>query len=78
MLCDLTEANGFAGAMDIVNHAILYQAKDPDSLQTLARRLYSDVPELPPLENLPALPTITQFPADLKGYDGLLGRTVSI
>lgn len=78
MLCDLTEANGFNGAMDIVNHAILYQAKDPDSLQTLARRLYADVPELPPLENLPAVPPVTQFPADLKGYDSLLGRTVSV
>ena len=78
MLCDLTEGHGFEAAVDTISQAIQYQANDPDSLKTLSRRLYSDIPELPPLTNLTVLPDVTQFPADLKEYDELLRKAVSI
>ena len=60
-----------------IDHATRYNAKDPDSLKALYRRLYSDIPDLPPLNNLSVLPGMTQFPADLKGYDEFLGKAVS-
>lgn len=78
MLCELTRSTGFESAVNTVNHAVQYNAKDPDSLKALYRRLYSDIPELPQLTDMTVLPGITQFPADLKVYDKLLGKAVSI
>lgn len=78
MLCELTRNTGFESAVNTIDHAIQYNAKDPDSLKALYRRLYSDIPELPLLTNLTVLSGITQFPADLKGYDELLGKAVSV
>ena len=78
MLCELTRNTGFESAVNTIDHAIRYNAKDPDSLRALYRRLYSDVPELPPLTNLTVLPGLAQFPADLKCYDELLGKAVSV
>lgn len=48
-LAELTERTGFNSALDAVDEAIRLQVKDPDSLKNLYRRLYSDVPVLPPL-----------------------------
>ena len=78
MLCELTRNTGFESAVNTIDHAIRYNAKDSDSLRALYRRLYSDVPELPPLTNLTVLPGLAQFPADLKCYDEFLGKAVSV
>ena len=56
VLSNLTEQTGFDSAVQTVNEAIAYQAIDPDSLESLYRRLFSDVPELPPLENDLSIP----------------------
>lgn len=56
VLSDLTNRSGFDAALQTVNEAITYQAVDPDSLENLYRRLYADVPELPPLENDLSIP----------------------
>lgn len=45
----LTERNGFKSALRVVDEAVQLQTIDSDSLKNLHRRLYSDVPELPPL-----------------------------
>ncbi len=49
VLSALTDNTGFDSAVATVNQAIQHQAVDPDSLQSIYRRMYSDVPELPPL-----------------------------
>lgn len=51
LLAELTERSGFDSAVNTINEAIKYNANDPDSLESLYRRTYSDVPLLPPLNN---------------------------
>lgn len=77
MLCELTERTGFDSAVQTVDQAILYKANDPDSLKALHRRLFSDLPELPPLEQTESMPNVIQFPTDLSAYDKLLGKVVT-
>ena len=55
-----------------MKQALAYQATDPDSLQNLYRRLYSDVPLLPPLPSQDGVPEIIQMPVDLSAYDAAL------
>lgn len=73
-LTELTERTGFDSAVQTVNQALIYQATDGDSLRNLYRRLYSDVPELPPLAPQPGIPSMAQMPSGLSEYDALLGR----
>ena len=47
VLSELTDRTGFDSAVQTVEQALVYNAVDPDSLQSLYRRLYSDVPLLP-------------------------------
>jgi len=78
MLCELTRNTGFESALNTVDQAIQYSAKDPDSLKALYRRLYSDIPELPAITNLTVPANIVQFPVNLKDYDELLKKAVHI
>jgi transposase len=73
-LAELTERNGFDSALDTVNEAIRLQAKDAESLKSLHRRLYSDVPQLPPLEGGTDIPLgkVIPFRNDLASYDRVL------
>lgn len=72
VLAELTGRTGFDSALQTVEQALFYQAKDPDSLKNLYRRLYADVPELPPLPQQDSVPKIVQMPVDLSSYDMLL------
>lgn len=74
VLAELTNRTGFDSALQTVDQALLYQVKDPDSLKNLYRRLYSDVPELPPLPQQNGVPSIVQMPVDLSSYDSLLTK----
>ena len=74
VLAELTNRTGFDSALQTVNQALLYQVKDPDSLKNLYRRLYVDVPELPPLPQQGGVPKIVQMPVDLSSYDRLLEK----
>lgn len=76
VLSALTERNGFESAVNTVNQAIIYSATDPDSLQSLYRRLYSDVPEMPPLDNSEVIPTVQTIGIgdDLEVLDAALRR----
>ena len=47
---------------------------NPDSLKNLYRRLYADVPELPPMPFQSGVPTLKQMPVDLASYDLLLQK----
>jgi len=74
VLSDLTERTGFESALNTVGQAIAYQAHDEDSLKNLYRRLYADVPLLPPLSAREGVPVLDQMPSGLSDYDELLGR----
>jgi transposase len=74
VLAELTGRTGFDSAVQTVNQALIYQVKDPDSLKNLYRRLYSDVPELPPMPSQSGIPGVRQMPADLASYDRFLQR----
>ena len=78
VLSELTDRTGFDSAVQTVEQAILYNATDSDSLKALYRRLFSDVPELPPLANTDTIPKVVQFPANLENYDRLLGKRVTV
>lgn len=77
VLADLTDRTGFESAVQTVNEAIVYEANDPDSLQNLYRRLYSDVPDLPPITEADELLTngkVIAFPCDFEKLDDILRR----
>ena len=74
ILAEQTERTGFESAINTVEQALMYQANDPDSLQNLYRRLYSDVPLLPPLPVQNAVPGIVQMPVNLSAYDMALKK----
>ncbi len=76
VLAELTERGGFESALTVVNKAIEHQAKDPDSLMSLYRRTYMDVPPLPPIEFSGAFPRtkVIAFPSDLGALDAILTR----
>ena len=70
-LSELTDRTGFDSALRTVDEAIQLQVKDPDSLKSLYRRLFSDVPTLPPLEAAMDTPLGKIIPIrnDLSSYD---------
>lgn len=73
-LAELTERNGFGSALQTVDEAIRLQANDPESLKSLHRRLFTDVPELPPLGTDTDIPRgkVIPFRNDLSAYDAAL------
>lgn len=71
-LAELTERTGFESAVQTVEQAVIYQANDSDSLKNLYRRLFSDIPDMPPLAPQPGLPDVGQVPSGLSDYDQLL------
>lgn len=77
VLEELTLRTGFDSALNTVSQAICYGASDADSLKNLYRRIYADVPELPPMPLGPEIPDIGQMTTNLNDYDVLLGRRLS-
>ena len=74
ILAELINRTGFDSAPQTVNQALLYQTKDPDSLKNLYRRLYVDVPELPPMPQQNGIPNLVQMPVNLSSYDSILKK----
>ena len=76
VLAELTDRSGFDSAVNTVSEAIQYRATDPDSLQNLYRRIYSDVPLLPPLDIKTTVPNakIISISTDLSGLDAALRK----
>ena len=80
-IAELTERGGFESAVRIVDQALAYDAVDPDSLKNLYRRIYSDMPELPPLEEADAvLPQgkLICFSYDLDILDSVLRKAGAV
>lgn len=74
ILAELTDRTGFESAINTVNQALCYGASDADSLQNLYRRLYADVPELPPMSLSPEIPDVDPMPTNLIAYDVFLKK----
>ena len=76
VLAELTERSGFESALLTVNKAIEHQATDSDSLMSLYRRTYMDVPPLPPIDTPEAVPKmkVIKFPSDLEALDAVLAK----
>ena len=76
VLSELTERTGFASAVKTVDEAVRLQATDPDSLQSLYRRIYADVPLLPPLTTQDGIPKQNVIPLrnDLAELDTVLWK----
>lgn len=73
MIAELTKRTGFESAVATVAQAARRNIYDPDSLMALHRRLYMDIPELPPLP--PELaPRLSPLMPDLSAYDIAIGR----
>lgn len=74
ILAELTDRTGFTSAVQTVDEAIRLNATDPDSLKSLYRRTYADVPLLPALENVGGLPEqkVIPFRNDLQNLDRIL------
>ena len=74
VLAELTDRTGFDSALSTVNQALCYGASDADSLRNLYRRIYADVPELPPMPLGSEVPNVGQMPTDLNNYDVFLRK----
>lgn len=74
ILAEQTRRTGFDSAVQTVKQALTYQATDSDSLQNLYRRLYSNVPILPPLPAQEGIPGVIQMPVNLAAYDTALKK----
>ena len=74
VLSELTDRTGFDSAIQTVDEAIRYHANDPESLKNLYRRLYTDVPVLPPIETRAdiSLGSIIHLNTDLFELDSAL------
>jgi transposase len=76
VLTELTKRGGFPNALNIVDEAIRFHVTDPDSLQSLYRRTYSDIPLLPPLDVQSGIPSqkVIPFRNDLSDLDSILKK----
>lgn len=74
VLAELTGRTGFDSALNTVSQALCYGASDADSLKNLYRRLYADIPELPPMPLSPEIPKVGQLPTNLVTYDVFLRK----
>lgn len=74
VLVELTGRTGFDSALNTVNQALCYGASDADSLKNLYRRIYADVPELPPMPLGSDMPNVGQMAANLISYDVFLQK----
>ena len=69
VLAELTDQTGFDSALNTIKQALSYGASDAESLKNLYRRLYADVPELPPMPLGAHIPDVGQMKSSLGDYD---------
>lgn len=74
VMAELTDRTGFDSALNTVSQALCYGASDADSLKNLYRRIYADVPELPPMPLNPEIPDVGQMTSSLMDYDAFLRK----
>jgi len=73
VLAELTDRTGFDSAINTINQALRYGASNADSIKNLYRRIYADMPELPPMP-IAAVPDVGQMTNNLIEYDVFLKK----
>jgi hypothetical protein len=74
VLAELTDRTGFDSALNTIRQALSYGSSDAESLKSLYRRLYADVPELPPMSLDPQIPDVGKLESSLGDYDIFLKK----
>jgi transposase len=74
VIAELTDRTGFDSALITVNQAIYYDASDAESLKNLYRRIYAEIPELPPMPLESGIPNVGQMTTNLVTYDTFLKK----
>lgn len=74
VLAELTDRTGFDSALNTVREALGYGASDAESLKSLYRRIYADVPELPPMPLDSRIPDVGPMKSNIADYDAFLKR----
>ncbi len=74
VLAELTDRTGFDSALNTVREALSYGTSDSESLKNLYRRIYTDVPELPPMPLDSQIPAVGQMKSNIADYDAFLGK----
>ena len=69
VLAELTDRTGFDSALNTIRQALSYGSSDAESLKSLYRRLYADVPELPPMPLDPQIPDVGRMNSSPGDYD---------
>ena len=72
ILSELTDLTGFESAVRTVEQAIRYETHDPESLKSLYSSLFSDIPQIPPLDTGEMIPALDPMPVHLEEYDRFL------
>jgi hypothetical protein len=74
VLAELTDRTGFDSALNTIKQALSYGSSDAESLKSLYRRLYADVPELPPMPLDPQIPDVGRMNSSPGDYDIFLKK----
>jgi len=72
VLAELTDRTGFDSALHTVRESLGYGAGDAESVKNLYRRLYMDVPELPPMAVGSSIPNVEPMHSNISDYDVFL------
>lgn len=74
MISELTERSGFENALKTIQQAISHEAYDPDSIEILHKRLFSDIPPVPAMPTNLDIPSVVVIPPNLMVYDKFLKK----
>jgi transposase len=74
VIATLTEKSGFECAVETVDHALMYDTADTDSLINLHSRIHGNVIELAPIRLARNIPELTKVTPDLTAYNLSLGK----
>lgn len=74
VLAELVASSSLEDAIHTVTQAAVHNTTDPDSLMNLYRKIYSDVPQLPPMPDMNNISGFGTLPinTDLTAYDAML------
>ena len=78
VLSEMTERSGFDSAVSIIRQAVERKTFDSDSVLSLYRSVFSDIPIMPPITLGSGIPNLAPIPVNIAAYDSFLvqGRCV--
>ena len=70
----MTERSGFDSAVSIIRQAVERKTFDSDSVLSLYRSVFSDIPIMPPITLGSGIPNLAPIPVNIAAYDSFLGQ----